>query len=274
MFEQLWDMFGEDVLYYGLAAACWAISVVFPFRRLESRPEIWWDVVGVGATILFASAATLLLSAATGWLYDNAAFARWHAIVARWHWLPTVAVYVLLADCGAYWAHRALHGRMLWAQHAWHHSPKYLYWASGLRGSFLDTLTLFLPYTLAYLVLPQPETGIAAVLVLILDSANQHYIHSNIRLPFARQLERIFVTPRYHFVHHSARREFGNSNYGFVFTFWDRLFGTYTDPSTVPAGDPLGVNDAAANWRLLIGLPAKSQSSIDVAALAAKRTPQ
>jgi len=38
----------------------------------------------------------------------------------------------------------------------------------------------------------------------------------------------VFVTPDMHRVHHSLHQPETDSNYGFNFSFWDRLFNTYT----------------------------------------------
>ena len=53
--------------------------------------------------------------------------------------------------------------------------------------------------------------------------------HSNVRVPDAldRALRRAIVPPSMHRVHHSHLRVETDSNYGTVFSFWDRLFGSY-----------------------------------------------
>ncbi len=251
-----WSGVAKDEAFdLGVAGLFWAASLAFPFRRMETRPEALWDVIGIVTVALFAYVVTITLEPATEWLMNVPVLTPWYAMIEGWHWSVLVIAYVVLSDLGAYWTHRALHTRVLWAQHAWHHSCKHLYWASGLRGSLIDTLMLFLPYSLAYVVFPRTEAGLIGLALLTLNIANQHYIHSNITMPFSSVVERMFVTSRYHFVHHSALKERGNSNYGFLFTAWDRLFGTYTDPDTVPDGDPLGLDYPAKHWRLLIGLP-------------------
>lgn len=52
--------------------------------------------------------------------------------------------------------------------------------------------------------------------------------HSNLRLPigFERLLSKIVVTPRMHGIHHSRVHRENNSNFGTVFTWWDRLHRT------------------------------------------------
>jgi sterol desaturase/sphingolipid hydroxylase (fatty acid hydroxylase superfamily) len=53
--------------------------------------------------------------------------------------------------------------------------------------------------------------------------------HSNLRVPDAldHRLRQFMVPPSMHRVHHSQLRSETNSNYGTVFSFWDRLFGSY-----------------------------------------------
>jgi sterol desaturase/sphingolipid hydroxylase (fatty acid hydroxylase superfamily) len=62
------------------------------------------------------------------------------------------------------------------------------------------------------------------------------FAHADIALP--RRLDRwlrwIIVTPDLHRTHHSCDMREGNSNFGQVFTIWDRLFGTYLDRPALP----------------------------------------
>jgi sterol desaturase/sphingolipid hydroxylase (fatty acid hydroxylase superfamily) len=61
---------------------------------------------------------------------------------------------------------------------------------------------------------------------LVLAAAIFH--HSNLRLPSALEaaLSRVIITPSIHWVHHHRVKADTDSNYGTVFSFWDRLFGT------------------------------------------------
>ena len=40
-------------------------------------------------------------------------------------------------------------------------------------------------------------------------------------------LEKIFITPMNHGIHHAKNKEYIDANYGGVFIIWDRMFGTY-----------------------------------------------
>ena len=64
--------------------------------------------------------------------------------------------------------------------------------------------------------------GTAAILLLIPQ-------HANVRFPdwFERYSRLVFVTPGWHEIHHADEAPLTNSHYGDVFTFWDRIFGTW-----------------------------------------------
>ena len=245
----------QNAIDVSLGLAIWLLALAIPFRRLAARPDIGWDVVAALGTTVFAMGADALLSMPVDWVMTR--IDGWYALIENAAWWLVIPSYIVLADLGAYWAHRALHTRWLWSTHAWHHSAQYLYWLSGLRGSPIHILVLSAPYFLAFIIFPLPETAIVGLAILVLDASNQHYIHSNLKIPYAKQIERVLVTPRYHFVHHSAQPSIANSNYGFIFSVWDHLFHTYTDPDAVPVDDSLGLSYEISNWRLVLGLPSR-----------------
>jgi len=67
----------------------------------------------------------------------------------------------------------------------------------------------------------------------------------------------VFVTGESHIVHHARDPKLGGSNFGFLVTWWDRLFGTWVDPATLPADFPLGLGYEIETARLVAGLPPK-----------------
>jgi sterol desaturase/sphingolipid hydroxylase (fatty acid hydroxylase superfamily) len=84
--------------------------------------------------------------------------------------------------------------------------------------------------------------------------------HANVRLP--QPAERVaralfFIAPTLHRIHHSARQEETDSNYGAVFSFWDHLFGTYRDKAAELQAFRFGLDEISRkprkasklNWR-------------------------
>ena len=83
----------------------------------------------------------------------------------------------------------------------------------------------------------------------------QFWEHTNLKVNLG-PLRYVFITPQYHRVHHSAN-DLCRTNYGTTFSLWDRMFGTYTDPKTVPPGTKLGLGEhveAKRMPRMLVGV--------------------
>jgi sterol desaturase/sphingolipid hydroxylase (fatty acid hydroxylase superfamily) len=80
--------------------------------------------------------------------------------------------------------------------------------------------------------------------------------HANVTVPrrLDRALATLVVTPGVHRMHHSPAMAETNSNYGQMFSFWDRLFGTWTPPDydRVPAYGLERLSDA--RWQGVAGM--------------------
>jgi sterol desaturase/sphingolipid hydroxylase (fatty acid hydroxylase superfamily) len=247
--EWLVDFLSETVV----ALSIWGLAVMFPFRRMAANQEFRWDLIAVAAVSVFALVAANGLFLLFSILVDTVD--QWFELIENWSTGSLVVAYVLFADCFAYWGHRWLHSRLMWHSHAFHHSPRHLYVLSGARASFVHILVLFAGPSFGLVLFPIYEVPAVFFLVSWSQVLNQHIIHSNLKVPFARQLEYVFVTPRFHFVHHSSDRSLADNNFGFLLSVWDRLFGTYVDPPTVSDQQALGLSYANSNLRLLVGLP-------------------
>ena len=162
-----------------------------------------------------------------------------------------LALYYVLGDLGLYAMHRLMHTRYAWRMHRWHHSPRQLYWLAGIRATVPNQVLFNLPFAL---VSPLLHHAPAWLLLLVFAEAffQNNWMHMNVTWR-SRWLELVFVTPRYHHVHHSSAPEHHGVNLGSRFTVWDRLFGTYVDPETV--GDiSFGLHDAPSPLRVAVGV--------------------
>ncbi len=158
---------------------------------------------------------------------------------------------IILTDLSLYWVHRAMHKKLLWRTHAFHHSIGQIWWLSGSRTSlthlFLFSLPqIFIGYFL--LKLSPLETGAAFSFGVVINL----WIHTNIHVSLG-PVEKLFITPDYHRIHHGARGMAGR-NLGFIFTVWDRMFGTYT-PKQAAEGVPVfAVSVKGQLLKMLIGV--------------------
>lgn len=130
----------------------------------------------------------------------------------------------LLYDFSYYWKHRLCHERtLLWASHVVHHQSEDYNLGTALRqtsSSFLLSWVFYIPM-FAIGVPVDVFVAVAAVNLLY-----QFWVHTE-HIGSLGVLDRILVTPSNHRVHHARNAEYIDANYGGVFIFWDRIFGTY-----------------------------------------------
>ena len=86
------------------------------------------------------------------------------------------------------------------------------------------------------------------------------FTHANISLPAGldKALSYIVVSPNMHKVHHHWKQPYTDSNYGAVFSFWDRVLGTFTklDPKDIRYGlDRYYPNEKDEDFAALIKKP-------------------
>ena len=74
--------------------------------------------------------------------------------------------------------------------------------------------------------------GAVVIFYVVVDVIANVIQHGNVNLPprLERAFAPIIVTTGVHRVHHSIERGEADSNFGQLFSFWDRLFGSYTAP--------------------------------------------
>ena len=148
-------------------------------------------------------------------------------------WPPALAFLILLLvrSLAAYWLHRSFHAsRWLWRFHRVHHADTMIDCTTGLRNHPFELPATIVLAVLAVLALRPPLPVVAAVeAVLIIATFWQH---AAIRLPegLTRRLEWVMITPRLHVLHHAEARQDRDSNFGDIFSLWDRLFGTFSPP--------------------------------------------
>jgi sterol desaturase/sphingolipid hydroxylase (fatty acid hydroxylase superfamily) len=142
-------------------------------------------------------------------------------------WIANVAAFVLL-DLAIYLQHRIFHYvPVLWRLHRMHHADLDVDVTTGARFHPVEILLSLGIKFLVIVMLGAPALGVL-IFEIALNAASM-FNHSNVRLPAAaeRVLRWLVVTPDMHRVHHSIVRRETDSNFGFNFPWWDRLFATY-----------------------------------------------
>jgi sterol desaturase/sphingolipid hydroxylase (fatty acid hydroxylase superfamily) len=138
-----------------------------------------------------------------------------------------IVIGVFVVDFCLYIAHVLMHTvPTFWRFHRVHHADTELDSTSGLRQHPFEAM-----FTTTILVIIPPALGVSLLSSAIYTTLALPWFllnHSNVRYPdwFERVGSLLLSTPNWHRVHHSAHQPETDSNYGCLFTIWDRLFGT------------------------------------------------
>jgi sterol desaturase/sphingolipid hydroxylase (fatty acid hydroxylase superfamily) len=197
------------------------------FQRQPERSYRWptnfgfglinWGLVAI-APVSTISAAEWASKTGVG-IFNQFAVPLWITIGG------TLAVYSFVG----YLVHVVEHKTpWLWRIHRVHHLDTHLDVSTSQRTHPLELIS-----NVVILVAVTIVFGLPASVLLIyemMDAAIDFISHANVRLP--KSLDRIvrlvLVTPNMHSLHHSSHQPETDSNYGTVFTVWDRLFRTYS----------------------------------------------
>lgn len=181
----------------------------------------------------------------------------------------SLLLYLVVFDFLDYWIHRGQHRfEWWWRLHSLHHSQRQMTMWSDNRNHLLDDLLRdVIVVAVAQLVGVAPGQF---VLIVALTQLSENFHHANVRIWFGRWGERLWVSPRFHRLHHAigigheslppgppvlAARSpatggqaalppqpgaLGGHNFGVLLPWWDMLFGTANFEHRY---DPTGVRD-------------------------------
>ena len=139
-----------------------------------------------------------------------------------WVWIFAFFLY----DFCYYWMHRLHHEvKVLWATHVVHHHGEEFNLSTALRQTSTGFLWKWIFYLPIFIVGIPPEVFVT---VAGINLVYQFWVHTE-HIPKLGWYEYVFVSPSNHRIHHAQNKHYVDANYGGVFIFWDRLFGTYKE---------------------------------------------
>ena len=227
-FETIPSLHRSLILVGGLTFF-WLLEGAVPLFRFKYHkwkhavPNIFFTLT----TIIINFALAFLLLKAADWVIAND-----FGII---NWLPEMplALYVLLGVLlmdfiGAYLAHYVEHKvKPLWMIHLVHHTDHKVDTTTANRHHPLESLIRY-AFTLVGVIIIGAPIGIVMLYQSMSLVATQ-FSHANIKLPkkVDHFISYILVSPDMHKIHHHYVLPYTDSNYGNIFSIWDRLFGTY-----------------------------------------------
>lgn len=208
----------------------WIIENTFPLFQMKYHK---WQHAGINffltfTTIIVNFVLAFILIKTASWTTEN------HFGILQWLpeipiWLYTIIGLLLLDLIGAYLVHFIEHKvKFLWRFHIIHHTDTWIDTTTANRHHPGESIIRFVFTTLGVLVVGSPMWMV--FLYQTLSVIATQFNHANISLPNKLDvfLSYFLVSPNMHKVHHHYVLPYTDSNYGNIFSVWDRLFGTFT----------------------------------------------
>ena len=199
---------------------------LFKFKYKKWRhalPNLFFTLT----TIIINFALAFLLLWSSDWVTANK-FGIINWLPQMPLWLYVVLGVVLLDFFGAYLAHYVEHRvKPLWMVHLVHHTDHNVDTTTGNRHHPIESVIRF-SFTLLGIFI----VGTPIALVMIYQALSLIFTqltHANIKMPkgLDKALSYVIVSPDMHKIHHHYRLPYTDSNFGNIFSIWDRMLGTY-----------------------------------------------
>ena len=235
--EQIVDYFSHipsshrAAILVGGIAFFWLVESAVPMFRWRYNK---WSHAGVNifftaTTVIVNFVMAFMLLKATDWAVAH------HVGILQWLpdmplWAFAIIGLLLLDLIGAWLVHWAEHQvKWMWIFHLVHHTDTNVDTTSANRHHPGESVFRFAFTTLGAVVAGAPMWLV--FMYQSMSAALSQFNHANIQFPktVEQLLSWVLVTPRMHRIHHHYQRPYTDSNYGNIFSIWDRIFGTYRE---------------------------------------------
>jgi sterol desaturase/sphingolipid hydroxylase (fatty acid hydroxylase superfamily) len=227
-FESIPSLHRSLILVCGLTFF-WLLEGSFPLFKMKyhkwkhALPNLFFTATTIAINFVLA----FLLLNSSDWVMANGfGILNWLPEMPLWSY--AIAGLLLMDFFGAYVPHYIEHRvKPLWMIHLVHHSDQKVDTTTANRHHPLESVVRFVFTLIGVLVIGAPM-GIVMLYQSMSLVATQ-FNHANISLPkkLDKWLSYVIVSPDMHKVHHHFVLPYTDSNYGNIFSIWDRLFGTF-----------------------------------------------
>lgn len=219
----------RSLILVGGITIFWLIENAFPLFKFTYKK---WHHAGINFFLTFTtilinfSLAFILLKTSDWTIANDFGVLQWLPSMALW--LYALIGLLLLDLIGAYLVHLIEHKvKFLWRFHLIHHTDTWVDTTSGNRHHPGESVIRFVFTTLGVLIVGAPMWLV--FMYQTISVVSTQFTHANIALPKKLDdfLSYFIVSPDMHKVHHHYTLPYTDSNYGNIFSVWDRLFGTF-----------------------------------------------
>lgn len=224
-------LFEENViliLFLSVMASIFIFETLFPRKkRLYSRLFRWSNNILI---ILIDKLVVLIIPfSLSNYTFQYSLFKLVN--------LNSVILFIIsfiILDIIIYFQHRLFHvNNFFWKLHLMHHTDQDLDFTSALRFHPFEILLSIIIKSIAVYIL-----GINITTLIIFETCTSLFAifnHGNFKIndKLEKMLRLVIITPDLHRIHHSIFKKECNSNYGTIFTFWDKVFKTFVSNSKI-----------------------------------------
>jgi sterol desaturase/sphingolipid hydroxylase (fatty acid hydroxylase superfamily) len=176
--------------------------------------------------------------------------------------LASILLTIFIVDFfGGWLVHLIEHKiKFLWRFHVVHHADNNVDVTTGLRHHPVESVLRGIFFFMGIVVSGAPMYAVMIYqTVLVFFTA---FEHANISLPkwIDSVMSYVFISPNMHKVHHHWKQPYTDSNYGAIFSIWDRLLGTFKklEPKEIRYGiDRDYPNEKDEDFMMLLKKPFK-----------------
>ena len=229
IFENISSLNRALILISGITIF-WVIEGIVPFKFLDykkwrhSIPNFLLTLTTIIVNFFFA----FLLVFAADWTNENN-FGILQIVNSTT--LVSIILGLLVLDLiGAYLPHLVQHKvKLLWYIHIVHHTDHKVDTTTANRHHPFESVVRFI-FTFIGIFISGAPIGLVLMYQSLSVIASQ-FNHANIQISnkVDKILSYLIVSPNMHKVHHHYELPYTDSNYGNIFSIWDRLFGTYME---------------------------------------------
>ncbi|RCS27401.1 fatty acid hydroxylase family protein [Polaribacter sp. WD7] len=219
----------RSIILVGGITFFWLLEGAIPLFKFNYKkwkhalPNLFFTLTTV---VINFALAFLLLNTADWVAANNFGLINWLPKMPLW--LYVVLGVLFLDFFGAYLSHFVEHKvKPLWMVHLVHHSDHKVDTTTANRHHPIESFIRF-AFTLLGIFL----VGTPIAIVMLYQSMSlifTQFTHANIKISpkIDKLLSYLIVSPDMHKVHHHNMLPYTDSNYGNIFSIWDRIFGTY-----------------------------------------------
>lgn len=226
-FENIPSQYRASILVGGLVFF-WIVEGIVPLfpKNYNRWKHAWTNIFFTITTVVINFAFASLILVSSDWAVANK-FGLLH-VVEMPLWVFMIVGLLVLDLVGAYFIHWLEHRvRWMWKFHLVHHTDTHVDTTTANRHHPGESVFRAVFTVIAVLI-----TGAPMWLVMLYQSASalfSQFNHANFSFPkwLDTAISWVIVSPNMHKVHHHYTLPLTDTNYGNIFSIWDRIFGTF-----------------------------------------------